>query len=325
MPGVVSRWLGTILLFGILSGATHAQTNLDASAWLQRMVSATQRLSYSGTFVYRSHDREETSRITHIAGPTGVIERIESLEGSPREIIRANDELTCYLPKEKLLIKQRSASSGVFPAVLPESMASITEFYTLRKGEVGRVAGLESQQLILEPRDAFRYGYQFWVEMTTGLLLKARTMGDAKNILESVAFTQIHLGQTPDPSLVRSAYSGKTSGWRVQHVQATEQRPGDDRLSFSSGVPGFRQMAGLRRHIHKDGPGTLQTVFSDGLAAVSVFVEPLSARAERDSGAARYGAIRIYQRIVADHLVTVVGEAPMATLQRIGDGVELRK
>ena len=69
-----------------------------------------------------------------------------------------------------------------------------------------------------------------------------------------------------------------------------------------------------------------QVVYSDGLAAVSVFIEPLQGRSEpQRPGLASMGAIHVYTRQVANHMVTVVGEAPAASVQRIGNAVEYRR
>jgi sigma-E factor negative regulatory protein RseB len=58
---------------------------------------------------------------------------------------------------------------------------------------------------------------------------------------------------------------------------------------------------------------------------VSVFIEPLENRRERAAtGLARMGAINIYTREVANHMITVVGEAPAVSVQRIADAVEFR-
>ena len=66
-------------------------------------------------------------------------------------------------------------------------------------------------------------------------------------------------------------------------------------------------------------------VYSDGMAAVSVFIEPLSGRAEKlRPGPSSLGSFQIYTREVAKHIVTVVGEAPAASVQRIADAVEYK-
>ena len=67
-------------------------------------------------------------------------------------------------------------------------------------------------------------------------------------------------------------------------------------------------------------------VYSDGMAAVSVFIEPMTGRDEAvRPGPSSLGAFQIYTREVANHVVTVVGEAPAASVQRIASRVEYRR
>ena len=95
--------------------------------------------------------------------------------------------------------------------------------------------------------------------------------------------------------------------------------------SLASELPGFQKITELKRRLGDPGRAAGQMVFSDGLAAVSVFIEPLESRRERTAtGLASMGAIHIYTREVANHMVTVVGEAPALSVQRIADAVEYR-
>ena len=84
-------------------------------------------------------------------------------------------------------------------------------------------------------------------------------------------------------------------------------------------------MVELKRRLSDSRPAA-QVVYSDGLAAVSVFIESLEGRPEPvRTGLASMGAIHIYTREVANHVVTVVGEAPAASVQRIANAVEYRQ
>ena len=56
--------------------------------------------------------------------------------------------------------------------------------------EVGRVAGLEAQALVLEPRDDLRYGYTLWAEVQSGLLLIALIIM-AVNLIVDVLYAVI--------------------------------------------------------------------------------------------------------------------------------------
>src|SRR5215467_12582564 len=87
-----------VLPFLLPVSAALAQTDPSALHWLQKIYAASEKLSYTGTFVYQQGQRVETSRIVHVADSSGPRERLETLDGVPREIVRTGDEVVCYLP-----------------------------------------------------------------------------------------------------------------------------------------------------------------------------------------------------------------------------------
>jgi sigma-E factor negative regulatory protein RseB len=111
-------------------------------------------------------------------------------------------------------------------------------------------------------------------------------------------------------------------GWRIEDSAAAPARLAG--WALSSELPGFRKVSELKRRLGESRP-VGQLVYSDGLAAVSVFIEPLDGRRDVRTGLASVGAIHIYTREVANHMVTVVGEAPALSVQRIADAVEYRR
>jgi len=115
-----------ILLAGLCAlgpAAVHAQS-ADALAWLRKIHDATQKLSYSGTFVYQNGSRSETSRITRYADASGDIEKLEVMDGVPREIVRTKDTVRCYLPGSRLVKVDRRTERD-FPALLPERITAL--------------------------------------------------------------------------------------------------------------------------------------------------------------------------------------------------------
>ena len=110
-----------VLLFACcsLAQAQAPQTTADGLALLRRIYLATDKLSYTGTFVYLQGDRTETSRITRVTGPGGDVERLEVLDGMPREIVRTRDTIRCYLPESQTVKVDRRTDQRTFPAMLP--------------------------------------------------------------------------------------------------------------------------------------------------------------------------------------------------------------
>ena len=323
-----SRSLGTALLVRTIwivaaawAGIAHAQQAApnDAVHWLNRIYQATRNLSYSGTVVYQQGSHSESSRIVRHVGSRGSIEKLEALDGAPREVLRTQDEVKCDLPDRRTVKIDRRGDKRAFPAMLPAQIGALGENYIITKGEITRVAGRECQAILLTPKDDRRYGYKLWADVATGMLLTAVTLDEHGEALEQFTFTQLAIGPVP-LSEVRPPQT--PSGW---HVEDANVMPVDLRKtgwSVSPDLPGFKKIIEVKRRIHES-KQVDQVVYSDGLAAVSVFIELPPGSAKRHAlGLSSLGAINIYTREVADHVVTVVGEAPAISVRRIADTVQ---
>ena len=297
----------------------------DGVAWLGKMAVASNQLNYSGTFVYQHGGQSETSRIAHFVNPAGgVFEKLETLDGPVREVVRSNDQVTCYLPGAKtVLIEQRNAR--LLPALLPENLSGITESYVVRVGGRDRVAGHECQVIALEPRDNLRYGRQFCLEARSGLPLRVRTFNEKNDSVESFAFTQLRVGGRFDRDKVKSRYASRSRNWRVDRsaLNITEKAV-ETGWVVNNRPAGFKKLMEVKRSIAGRTEPVAQIVFSDGLAAISVFIEPMPKERSAETTLSHQGAVNIYTRAYADRMVTVLGEAPAATVMQIANSLELR-
>jgi sigma-E factor negative regulatory protein RseB len=298
-----------------LATAAHAQSP-ESLAWLKKIQEATRTLSYTGTFVYQHGGRSETSRITRLASAD--IEKLEVLDGLPRELVRSKDTVRCYLPEAKVVKVERRTADRTFPGLLPERINALARHYDIALGDARRIAGFECQSVKLTPKDNLRYGYHLYADRSSGMLIGSVTVDASGNAIEQFMFTQLSIGHvTPDMVKTRQA----ASGWRVEDAQAAPAKLTG--WTVSTELPGFEKVVELKRRMESKAVG--QVVYSDGLAAVSVFIEPLEGRDPPRTGLASLGAIHIYTREVANHMVTVVGEAPAISVQRIANAVEYRR
>jgi sigma-E factor negative regulatory protein RseB len=315
-------WLALGLL--LASWGAGAQAPTDPLAWLGRIAAAGQRLNYSGTFTYQSGNRSETSRIVHLRDGTGEFERLETLDGSPREVVRNNGEVRCVLPAQKTVIIDQAGSRRAFPSRLAEAWMNLSESYRVRRGEISRVAGLEAQQIILEPKDELRYGYLLWADVQSGLLVKSRMVNERGESIEQFAFNEVKIGGEVDRAQVQSRFAEPGADWQVVNARGNELRQEDTGWVVKAAVPGFYQTSSVRRQLSAAAGDTVQLVFSDGLAAVSVFIEPVAGAAEgkMNTGPFRAGPINLHKRVVGKHRVTALGEVPPRTVQRLAEAVE---
>ena len=306
----------------------------DAQIWLKKIQSAAQKLNYSGTFVYQQGNQMRTSRITHVLEGKNEIEKLEVLDGKPREYIRTNDEVICYVPEAKTLLVEKRVTHDVFPAIFAVNPADISEFYSVRMGAVGRVAGRDCQAVVLEPKDNMRYGYRLWADKTTGLLLRAQTLNDKQDVIEQIAFTQISIGNV-DRSRVKPSFP-EASGWRVENAVMSQASLSG--WAVKSLPPGFRKVREVKRLVSDTTPAgaavsasaavqitqreVSHLVFSDGLAAISVFIEPGSQ--SRTEGSMQQGALNIVGKRHGDFWLTIVGELPSAAIRQVANSIEFK-
>jgi len=312
-----------MLLLALSVQAARAEG--DALSWLQRIRVATQTLSYTGTFVFRSGDQAETSRIVHVVGRRGIRERLETLDGHPREIVRNGDEVKCYLPDSKTIKVDKQTDHSVFPSLLPINLQDIGEHYEVSAGAIERIAGHDSRVIVLQPKDKLRYGRKLWVDVKTGMLLKSQTLDDKNEPIEQFAFTQISIGGKIDRDQLKPRFLAQSRTWHIENSGAVAASLAVSGWSIKPELPGFRKMTEMKRT--QDGSTEVgHVIYSDGLAAVSVFIEPMANKTSQPpAGLSRQGAINIYSRQVASHLVTVVGEAPAASVKTLAESVEYHK
>ncbi len=314
-----------VLSFLLPVSAAIAQTEPSALQWLQRIYAATQKLSYTGTFVYQQGQQVETSRIIHIVEASGPRERLETLDGTPREIVRTGDEVVCYLPGSMTVKIDKQPGRRAFPEVLSEQLRDLSENYSLKKGEVERVGGYSCQVIALEPKDRMRYGHRLWADLNTGMLLKAKTFDENKEVLEQFAFTQLRIGGKIGRDQLKPRYFRQSRDWRVEDSGTMRANLAEAGWTIRSRPAGFRTVTELVRTIGGTS-GVGHIVLSDGLAAISVFIQPATSKQPAPQpGLARQGAINVYVRPVGSYWVTVVGEAPPESVKYIANAVEYHR
>ncbi len=312
--------LFAVCLLAGFSGAGWSQTTDEALKLLGKIANAGQRLNYSGVFVYQSGAGFETSRITHVVDASGERERLEVLDGSPREVVRRNREVRCVLPDIKTVIIDRSGRQRSFPSRLGDSHRLLAEHYEVVLAGNERVAGMDTQRLFLVPKDNLRYRHEFWVEVATGLLLKSRMLDESGSVVEQFAFTDVVIGDAVDQSLLRPRI--ETDGWRIIDADGHSVPHAESGWTLSQEMPGFELRSVSSRPLGKNNQPILHLMFSDGLSAMSVFIEPGELVLDGGLGPIASGPINIYRRLVGDQLITVLGEVPVVALQRLGDALQ---
>lgn len=314
-----ARAAGPLLTLAALAvPAAHAAE--EAAQWLGRMAQAMQTQAYEGTLVYVHDGHLESMSVVHGYVDGREHERLRTLSGQPFEVIRMGDEVTCVWPaSRRVMVSQRPGD--LLPPDPPRGLDSLPAAYTATAEGEARMAGRAARLIQVRPRDAFRYGYRMWIDRETGLLLRSDLLARDGTAVERLMFTQMRPLESVSPDRFEPTLEGMEY---TEHGDPDAgARPLDDPKWRVTDLPaGFRTVSHRRRAMPPHGQAVQHSVFTDGLASVSVFVEPPDAGSMPLKGLSRMGAVHAFGVTRGGHHITAVGEVPAATVKRIARSVE---
>jgi sigma-E factor negative regulatory protein RseB len=291
--------------------------------WLEVAAFAGHQTDYSGVFIYHYDNRVETSNIIHVTEANGEYEKLESLDGPKREIIHHDGQVWVHNNHKMVQVGSQQGRNR-FPSLLPEQLSALSANYQAKLLGVERVAGYNAQVILFQPKDNLRYTHKIWVHTDSGLLLKAAVLDDKNKLAELYAFTQLQVGGKIDRSWVRES---DPVGLPSKDLARPPETAKDITPTNSGWVAdmlpsGFKKTMEIQRPMHhgKHAPVT-QMVFSDGLSAISIFIEPNDGDEDDVDGLSSRGAVNLYHKVLEKNLVTVVGEVPPRTVMQVLDSV----
>jgi sigma-E factor negative regulatory protein RseB len=249
---------------------------LDAAGWIERMGTALATLNYEGTLVELSGDEAAVMRVVHRHERGTTSERLTAIDGVGREIIRHGDEVTCILPDQRTVLVDRRdnipGSTSRLRARFGERPRFPAAHYRLALEPGPELAGRPTQLVVIEAADALRYGYRLWLDEATALPLKLQVATDDGMVVEQVLFADVRLGEPIADAALQASRPTEGYTWR-RTVAAVTPVAASAAWSASRLPPGFAQRAATTKPGRSGTPVT-QLVYSDGVATVSVFIEP---------------------------------------------------
>lgn len=280
----------------------------EAHDWLERLVQAERSQSYQGTFIYERNGSFSTHAIWRRVEGAGSHERLLQLDGMPQEVVRVDGQVSCVTGS---LADQLSAGP-LWPS-RELTAEQLQQSYELRLVGKSRVAGRAAVVLALLPRDQHRYGIELHVDMQSGLPLKSLLLSDKGQLLERFQFTRLDASAPVAKSLEGGA-ACRPLRPAVTQVEAPPAWQSDWL------PPGFALHASTQRRSPASDEAVACLVYGDGLARFSVFLEPLRGAAAEDLRSQVGPTTAVSRRVKTeqgDVMVTVVGEIPMGTAERV--------
>lgn len=321
-----------LVLLTLIILSTAAAADDAARALLDKMSHSFRELNYQGTFSYQQGDSIESLRIAHALIDGEEFERLQYLDGEPREILRRGHTLTCIHPGHQLVRLYHQQSNLKLIAEGESTVEQgIEKYYGFSVEEKSRIAGRDAVNLLVRAKDTHRYSYRLALDEETGLLLRSELLGAQDQVLERFQFVEISLGAVPldyfddADNSYQAAHVGPVAA--VNNQMEVNDQAEKDALRWRVGwLPGgFMPVVADRDFVTDD-----MVTFTDGMTVFSVFLERKvdpETMAKGVEGVARRGATIAYSRalLLAEHphRVTVVGEIPKQTAQQIAQSVVL--
>lgn len=314
LMGIAGRHkLAVVIAALALAGVAHAQDGLPGE-WLDKMARAVQTASYEGTVIRIQNDKVEALKVVHVVTDGVVREKVIVQEGNGLEIIRNGNEVQCILPdKKSVLVEEWNDQSALFSS-LPSGDIRFGSEYDVSIVREERIAGRKTVLLAIRPHDEYRFGHRIWLDIETGFPLQTKLIAQDGKPIEQVRFADIELGGDIQASAFAPSMSIENFRWfsqpkrKVTHVVNS---PWHSELLPS----GFRVVSTHEEKLSGRDTVVTHILYSDGLANVSVFIEPASDR--KIARQSSVGSSSSYSVETDGFRVTAVGEVPATTVEKI--------
>ncbi|MDO9150203.1 MAG: MucB/RseB C-terminal domain-containing protein [Methylotenera sp.] len=315
----------TLFVLCITSFTSDASTDDELWIMLQKAAVAARALSYEGIFVCQTGQQAKSVQITHLFDGRNEFARNVVLDGATREVLSQGSNLVIYNQKNEKIIIEKRRGQNMFPAILPLNFDTIKDNYTVHLSTIERVADRQAQVLFLEPKDRLRFSYKFWIDTEYGLLLRSVRYNQRSEVIENIGFNRLSLIN----SVALDWFTPKIDSKKNYVMEDEAVILPDGKLSVTWEIKelpsGYRKVDQMVRMVPGKLKPVMHMIFSDGLASVSLFIEPTSKSDKTKVALVTTGSTSFYAAVNHGHLVTAVGEVPEATVVQIANAVVISK
>ena len=307
---------------------------------LKKMAMSARNLSYVGTATYEQSGVMRSVKIIHTVRNGLEVERLEYLDGPRHEIIRQGNPVNCERVSDLLIRGEVLPGAGLDPE---QGHAHLEDYYDYSIRGNNRVAGRAVVQVFLQPKDRYRYGHLLSLDKKTGLLLQSMLINGKGNIMERFQFTAIDIGVVIDESALQPKMGqhivaradlspcGLAGQGKDQLASKVDDLPApaitstnDSTIEASWQVawvpPGFV----LSDFSTDAARGAEEMMYTDGISAFSVFIDPDNTLQGSNIEARRGATVAYMAKSIKDekrYTICVVGELPMQTARLVAEAV----
>lgn len=314
----VTVWL--VVFLGLAQSVAFAEA--DPWAALQKTALAARALNYQGVFVYQNGAQLRSVQITHMNDGANEFTRNMVMEGERREVYSQGKDIVILQPKNDKVVMEKRHGQNLFPAIFPSNLDLIKTSYNARFGPNEIISGRSAQIINLESKDAYRYSYKLWTDNENSLLLKMVLLNKDEAV-EQVEFNQINFQHNQQSNVVQPKID-ISKNYVIDDLSNTNHVNGG-KWSVADLPPGYRKIDQIELKVPGKSVIVNQLIYSDGLAAVSLFIEPVSKGVRPKVGHTVMGSTNVCANVIDGYQIIVVGEVPAGAVMQISKAVRFNK
>ena len=310
-------WVTVVMLITVNLPATAS-----VSSWIMKINKASAEVNFAGTFIYVHDGRIEAMEVVRRVTDGMMQERLYSLHGEAREVIRDKNRVWCFMPDQQMgVYDHRQMSESGFPRILPGNVAELSKNYHFKEGKEARIANRLAHQLYILPNDHYRYGYTLWADKESGLVLRSDMTDEKEEIIEQYMFVNVDIGGPISDVQLQATSNKDEFEWfgDFKSPMSTPLESSDWRVNQMP--DGYRLSKHIRRVSPTEAGEVEHLVYTDGLATLSVFINEAKEGQSGLGGLSRMGAVHVYRDTVNYHNITVIGEVPARTVELVASGI----
>ncbi|GIB09151.1 sigma-E factor regulatory protein RseB [Vibrio cholerae] len=306
--------ISALTLFCVNSTTAFAEEE-SAEALLYQMNEASQHLNYELSYILVKKNSIEPLLYRHARQDDQQLAHLVYLSGPVREVIRRDDEVSYIEPGvEPFTIESGNMVAPTIP-MLNTDVAELSRYYDFVKVGRAREAGAACQVLRVVPKDGLRYSYVVWVDEKSHLPLRADLLDRDGEVLEQYRTISFSVSER-----LAEIMAGLN---KVQLPEVLKLPKGSVQETFwqVTWVPdGFQAMELNRYRMAMTERLVESQMYSDGLFNFSVYVSA-SDNYSLKGQLVRQGRRTLHSVVKGENEISVVGDIPPATAQRIAQSV----
>lgn len=306
--------ISALTLFCVNSTTAFAEEE-SAEALLYQMNEASQHLNYELSYILVKKNSIEPLLYRHARQDDQQLAHLVYLSGPVREVIRRGDEVSYIEPGvEPFTIESGNMVAPTIP-MLNTDVAELSRYYDFVKVGRAREAGAACQVLRVVPKDGLRYSYVVWVDEKSHLPLRTDLLDRDGEVLEQYRTISFSVSER-----LAEIMAGLN---KVQLPEVLKLPKGSVQETFwqVTWVPdGFQAMELNRYRMAMTERLVESQMYSDGLFNFSVYVSA-SDNYSLKGQLVRQGRRTLHSVVKGENEISVVGDIPPATAQRIAQSV----